>query len=254
MVDRKEIKRSVTLRVLGNPLTVALSVIGTTAILSPPLFQLQWPVPLFIGVTSFVAAAASVVLTGLFRGKEMTQDVYDKFNEETLQRARNDLNRLGESLTQDGDSRTEGYLSDLRTLVDSIHTHTKWQASINDVAVGEIKNGIDQLFEGCLSSLRQSLELYKTADKVAMPQAKEALLSERENLLENVAISVVRLGKLASELRVLGTQTDGTAPNLDKIRDGIDYALSAAIATAEQADIWETATPDVQRHRPKQKT
>jgi hypothetical protein len=234
MAQRDEIRRRLLLRLFGDPLTIGLGLLGTTSLLSPLFFQFEPAIPLFVGVSGIVSAMGVVAIKLLVSKDQIAEEVHAELEEEAVQKADVDLDRLAADLELDNDPRTESYLSDLRALYRRFHHDSDWRNGVNEVAQSDISEGIESLFAGCVTSLRRSLALADTLSAVSTEAARASLQMERERLLAEVETSVASLSRLVTELNSLGTQQGGESPDLSRIRSEIGLSLKAARATARE--------------------
>ena len=234
MAQREEIKRRLLLRLFGDPLTIGLGLLGTTALLSPVLFQLEPAVPVFVGISGLVSAAGVVAIKLLLSKDRISSEVHAEMNQEAAARDELDLDRLASDLELDNDPRTERYLGDLRALRTRFVEDDGWRGGVNVVAEDDISAGIDALFQGCVTSLRRSLTLADTLSAMSTEAARASLQMERERLLAEIETSIAALSKLVTDLHTMDGQAQVESPDLSRIRNEIDLSLRAARVTARE--------------------
>ncbi|MBT3223430.1 MAG: hypothetical protein HN348_30530 [Proteobacteria bacterium] len=237
VLDRKQIRRRLLLKLFGSPTTLLPVAGGMTAMLFPVFFQADPAIPLFLGVTGVAVGLAALVLRGLLGRERITEEVLAEHEQETSANQEVMLNALERRLERDRDARTEALLGDLRELVGVLRDDNEWRSKMSSVAASDILDGVDELFGGCVQSLDRTLELHNMAIKINTKSAREGLMVERERIITEVERSVEQLSTFVTKLRTLGTESDG-GPNLASIRTGLDTSIAAARATAEEARSW----------------
>ncbi len=235
-MDRDEIRRRLLLRIFGDPATLALGVGGGMVLLAAPLFGLVSAIPIFLGIAGLSSAAGIVSVRALLWKEKITRELIEEFEQEEAQRRTEALDALHRRLEYDNDPRTEALLNDLRALFAAVDEDDKWRARVNVVAAADILKGISELFDACVGNLERTLQIHATASKLATRSAGEPLRQEREQIIDDVAASVTRLGQLVTELRVIGTSAEEGEPELGKIRSQLDTNLAAIRATKRQME------------------
>jgi len=242
-MERDQIQRRLLLRLFGEPITLSLGIGGTMALLSAPLFGLTAAVPAFLGVSGIAGAAGILAVRGILWKDDLTRQLIEEIEQEEATARTARLDRLHQRLEMDRDPRTEALLNDLRALVEAVREEGQWRQKVNVVAAADILRRIDQLFSGCVQSLERTLELHQTTARLSTRSAGEPLRNERERIIGEIEATVSRMGQLVTELRVLGTQSDDTAPDLARIRAELDSNLEAVRATAAETQRWVDENP-----------
>ena len=238
--DRAEIRRRLLLRVFGHPLTLYPGLVGTAAIVSPFLFDMEPALPLFAGVVGLVISGSSLAIR-LATGRDAISDeVHEELEAEQQATVTARLDALHAQLAADGDPRTQALFSDVHKLVGAVRGDPSWRAKMNAVAVHDIDQGLDKMFDGCVRNLRRTLELQEMAEGMHSEKATQALLREREGIIGEVERSVDALTALLTQLSLFGAGGD-TQPDLATIRAQLDHTLAAAAATATETDGWTSS-------------
>jgi hypothetical protein len=236
MLERKEIRRRLLLKLFGSPLTLLPMMAGTIATLSPVFFDIQPGIPLFIGISAITAATVGTALRALLGRDKITQEIIDEANEEVVFARQRQLLALRTRLKHDGDPRTEGLFDDLQHLVEDLKG-ADIEETLNEAAADDLQQGIDNLYQGCLNTLEKTVELHHTAVGLNTRKAREALMNERERLLSEVERSVERLGGIVTELRTMSI-AGPSAAKLDDLSGALKDTLQAAKQTEEEASRW----------------
>jgi len=235
--DREEIRRRLLLRVFGHPLTLYPGLFGAAAVMTPVLFDIEPAMPLFAGVVCLVAAGASLTIRLVTGRDAITDEVHSELQAEARADHEAKLRALEERLAADGDPRTAPLYSDIQKLVEAIRQDTSWRAQMNTVAVVDIDEGLDKMFDGCMRNLSRTLDLLEMANSMHSKNATQALLAERDGLIGEVERSVEALTQLLTQLSLFGAGGE-TQPDLASIRAQLDHTLAAAEATATETDGW----------------
>jgi len=239
--DRAEIRRRLLLRVFGHPLTLYPGLVGSAAVVSPLLFDVEPALPLFVGVVALVISGASLAIR-LATGRDAISDeVHGELEAEAKATVAAKLDALHTRLSADGDRRTEGLFSDVQKLVDVVRGDPSWRSKMSAVAVHDIDEGIDKLFEGCVRNLHRTLELQEMAQAMHSQKATDALLGEREGIIGEVERSVDALTELLTQLSLFGAGGEAQ-PDLASIRSQLEHTLAAASATATETDGWGSSS------------
>jgi len=247
VADRAQIRRRLLLRLFGHPLTVGLSLLGTTSVLTPLFFPVDAPIPLFVGITSLAGAGAWVLLRALYGADAITTSIQQDIEAEETTSAAAVLDALDAELSADDDPRDEELLRDLRRLLVAIQEQGQWREHVNRAAAEDLQLGLNKLFEGSVAALRRSAELARMSREVRSDKARESLAAEREVLLADVRASVEHVARLVGELEILATRSDDTGPDLSRIRTEIAASLEAAHVAVAQVESFGDTTSDARR-------
>ena len=183
-----------------------------------------------------VAASAILILisAGIYLNRLLFgwKDNYDRTINEWRKRVEKsrdeDLDRLHRALREDGDPRTENLLNDLRTLTKALMSE---QSESLAISAFDIVSDVDKLFQRSVDYLKESLELWQTADNMQRESIKERLLKHREILISEVEKSLENLGDvLGSMKKAAVTSRDGQP--LAELRD----ELTARLTLAEEVE------------------
>ena len=91
----------------------------------------------------------------------------------------------------------------------------------------EIQQNVDQLFRSCLNSLERSFVLWQAAREMSTAAARDKCLSERGQLVSDVAASIERLGASLDHLQTAALKADRTH-DLAEIREALEIDLTVA--------------------------
>ena len=235
-------------RLFGTPVTLLPLVGGVSAMLTPLLFGMDAAVPVFLGISSVVGGSMLLALRALLGRERISRSILAEIEAERRQANEARMRALRRRLQKDGDPRTEQLLDDLLALTQVLQKDDGLLRDVNTAVASDLLAGVDALFTGCLRNLERSVELSHTLAKVSTAQARQALESDRERIIEEITASVSELSRYLSELRVLCTES---APDqeLNRIRDDIDRSLKAAHQTLRETAAWEDEDPEPRQRR-----
>jgi hypothetical protein len=155
----------------------------------------------------------------------------------TVEKARDqELDALYRELQQDGDPRTETLLKDLRTLTKAIMSA---QSGSPASAALDIVSDVDALFQRSVDYLKESLDLWRTAEQVNREPIRAQLRSQREVLIAEVEKSLENLGDVLGGLKRVAVSS-GSNPQLADLRD----ELKARLRIAEEVEQRMSAMRD----------
>ncbi len=194
------------------------------------------------GVDALTAVAAVGILGGI--GWMATRVIFqvEKLTEEALQiqlrhqvdRENATLDQLYRELVADGDPRTQDYLTLLRSCREDF-----WQAS-NQPGIQQrsamVRMRVEEVFNGAVESLRETLRLLRQANSVT-GELRKKILSEREELMQELSKTVESLRESVAEFRSLAGGTHRT--NVTSIREELEASIEAAKRTEQRMREWE---------------
>ena len=221
----KEIKKRVLIKYASSPLTLVPALVGITTLVG------SWAVDAVTGMTLFAGSAMLLIsggnfLTSIVAGSgSVEKQVVEEIREEENEVKEESIKTLKAILISDGDRRTEDALDDLIELV-NILKNGNWSESINSVTIFDIMSKIDELYDGCINSLKKSFELWEVSQKLKSEKARENILTKREEIIEDVLESINKLGELHGNL--VEFNRDSSEKNLVNLRKELDTNLEIA--------------------------
>lgn len=223
-----DVKKKVWLDVFASPSTLLPMAAGLTALMA------SWaiggsPAMNFAGIAGVlggIGVFASRLILGL---DKITQDAYDHVLESQKKKQAAELENLEARLVKDRDSRTQNCLRELR------HLYERLQAKVADgkvtPAAFDVIQGVDKLFRTCVEQLEYTLELYETAKTMRGP-AREHILQQREELVNEVCDTVIHLGHTVDQFHLVTTRKNRS--ELARLRRELDESLQVAKRTDER--------------------
>lgn len=193
----------------------------------------------FAGVAGILGGVGMFATRLIFGLERITNKAYEFVIEKQQEQQEQALDRLDAQLTGDRDSRTEACLRQLRELYVSLKADAR--AGRVTASSRDVLDGIDRLFRLCVENLQESHELWEKSQRVRGYARKQALV-QREELVEEVAATVVHLAKTIDRLHSLGGKQKKS--ELAEMRRELDESLQAARRAEERvAELSGEAKP-----------
>lgn len=234
MLDESKLKRRVALKLLGSPLTLLPAMLGMTALTATWAMNWNIGIGLFAGLTGALLAAGGFLTRLVLNGDRVAGQVAEELTREeqlAQERALDDLDRLLTSA--DSDPRPETSLRDMRTLLKTFEQSGAGSNPLNARSWFDIQSMARRLFDQCVHSLRQTAELWQTAQRLSTPAARAPILEQRETLIADVQASIKQLSDTLVALQTLGAGEHSTG-ELNRIRDELDQSLAVAKKVEER--------------------
>jgi len=207
-MDQRAFRRKLLLKPI-NKWTLAPLIFGVASSLGAWTFGLDSPATLAAGLI------LSLISVGIYCNKLIFgwKENYEKLVDEWRQKIESDrdkaLDDLYRELQKDGDERTESLLKDLRTLTKVLLAE---QSDAITLSAMDLVSDVDSLFQRCVDYLRESLELWSTAQAMEREGIKQNLMQQRETIIQEVEKSLDNLGTVLSTLKKANIHSsDGNA-------------------------------------------
>ncbi len=178
-----------------------------------------------------------------------TDDIAKRVHEELLHDAQHkqeeELNALHIRLKEDGDTRTEQMLEELRTLHQSFQEDVSdagWMATLPLSVNTEITGKVTELFTQAVQCLKDTLRMYEKSKDSKLKNVRRVLQQHREQLITDVEQTIVQLTHLYT--RVLTLSPNSNETELSRLRSELDESLAFAKKVDEQIRI-STQEPDI---------
>ena len=179
-----------------------------------------------------------------------TDDIAKRVHEELLHEAQHkqeeDLNALHIQLKEDGDTRTEQMLEELRTLHQSFLEDVSdggWMATLPLSVSAEITSKVTELFTQAVQCLKDTLRMYEKSRSSKLKNVRRVLQQHREKLIADVEQTIVQLTHLYT--RVLTLSPDSNETELSRLRSELDESLAFAKKVDEQIRM-STQEPEIE--------
>lgn len=228
MVDEKQVRKRVLLRSLGSPLVLIPFLAGITVMTATLALGSRITFGIFAGVAGALASAGTFFTRLLLKSDSIAKDIAGEIESEEHNKQQKALDELDAKLsTADEDPRPEAALRDLRALLKAFD-------DLNDRAEGalvhslvQIRGGVNQLFDQCVHSLKQTDKLWQSARRLQTESARHPMMEQREQIIAEVQSTVKQVSETLTNLQ---TMNPGGNPSteLNRLRDELDQSLEVA--------------------------
>jgi len=233
MLDKKKLKNKILVRLLTSPFTIIPFIVGITLLMAFVTFSRKMGITLFAGITCLLGSCASFFTQLIMGGERISQRALEDIRKKAQKRKEEALNALDRQLSADGDPRSEGYLRDLRAIFKAFSEKHEALHGANVQMLFDVVSGIDQLFQECVNSLKQTLNILRLANQVGTEKTRRALLAQREQIINDVGKSIDHLSKILQDFQGIGTK-DQVNTRLAQIRSELDQSLEIAKAVDQR--------------------
>lgn len=224
-MDRSQFVKKCWLRLAGHPVTILPTMGGATALL------LGWavgaPLVVFGGIAGLLVAGGALITRSILVGDTIAEEVHAELRVKEHDATEAVLDALRAKLASDRDTRDERMLDQLRELGRVFKERTDWASRINTVSAAEITGGVEELVQTCVRKLDDAFKLLQTARDLSNSPVREAVLKQREQILEEVAASIAELTELLTGVYTLGTGADVRADTTsvrNRLRKNLEIA------------------------------
>lgn len=197
----------------------------------------SWALSLGSAVTAFglilSLISGGVFATKLLNPKAIEERILNRLKKEQDQKHRQELKELRESLAWDGIPDTERILNDLVALRSSL---SECETIDNVRAVGPVIQAIESLYSDALKSLRRQLHLGASMRKVSIPDARQALQDQRNQIVEDLRSSVEEIARVVADLQVMSDSADN---DLSEHRRNLTDRMEIVSNVQRQMNRWQ---------------
>lgn len=173
-----------------------------------------------VGVLGGVGFLATRLIFGL---EKITENAFQYLNDQRREAQEQALDLLEVRLRGDEDPRTQTYLRDLRTL------YTDFQDDLRSGRVAgaarTVLEQVEKLFQAAVKHLEHSYHLWVTAGRMS-DDARQALLEERERVVQEVQETVEHLSKTIEQFHSF--RVKASEAELAKLREELDETMQVA--------------------------
>jgi hypothetical protein len=222
-MDQKRFRKKVWLKLAVNPATLLPFLLGATG-LSFSWATNQGGLAMFIGLV-LLLGSAGVFFTRIILGSEKAaKEALAELEAEAAAERDRYLRDLYDRLCCDEDRRTERLLLELKEAMEKFREHG-W-IRLNTASKIGILDTVERLYQGCISSLERSLELYGKLETMT-GAARKMIKAQREGVIEDVRLSVEKINALVAEIEKLAIGEKGDS-ELARLREELDTSLEVA--------------------------
>ncbi|MEM7312331.1 MAG: hypothetical protein AAF497_04185 [Planctomycetota bacterium] len=226
-----DVKRKVLLDLFASPMTLLPVVVGATALLGSWAINGGQPMLTFAGIAGILTGVGVFASRMIFGLDQLTNQAYEYVLEKQQAGQLESLEKLKQKLQKDNDPRTESLLTQLRALYDSIKSDVK-EGKIS-LAAHDVLDGVDNMFHVCVDYLGRSFDLWQTSQKMK-GVAREQVLAQREELIEEVAQSCQYLEETINQLNAATTKRNKS--DLARMREELDETIRVARRAEERTN------------------
>ncbi|MBN2589405.1 MAG: hypothetical protein JXA96_06060 [Sedimentisphaerales bacterium] len=225
-MDKERFRRKYLLGIFLSPLTLFPAAAGFTGFLGFMLFQktVNAVVSLAIGLGLGLGILAQRLIIG---SEKIAQKAKKETEDEERAERETKLDKLDKELRKTRGKQDEEALRELRFLVDNFNKSDLWKQSLDAVSANSLLSTIDEIFEQCLSSLYQTIQLYQLAQEAPSKRISDSILGKRDSIIKGVQDSVTRLNVTlcaAQELRVSNDQEAKLSRLSEELTSQLDIA------------------------------
>jgi hypothetical protein len=134
-----------------------------------------------------------------------------------------ELDSLDTKLTKDRDPRTQAALRDMRALYKSFHEQVRSTTIKADTVTTE---GVEVLFDECVSHLGETLILNNTIRSMTSEAAKQPIIDAREGLIVEVQKTIDRLSTIMDGLRQIAVSAN--TKEMERVRTELEQGLEVS--------------------------
>lgn len=230
-------KREITKKMLLDPvdwITLLPCLAGITIGFGAWAVNKESGLAVATSITLLLISAGIYLNRLLFGWNENYERLVNEWRASVESQRDQDLDRLYLELKKDGDPRTEMLLKDLRTLTKALLSEQSLMSEQSDslaIHAFDIVSDVDKLFQRSVDYLKESLDLWRTADNMERESIKQQLLNQRETLISEVEKTLENLGTVLGSMKKAAINS----------RDGLQLAelreeLSARLKIAEEVE------------------
>lgn len=226
MATRSELRNKVIIDLIAAPIAVIPAAIG----LSMMILGWAFGGGGLLGFGGFMSllAGVGIGLTRFFLFKDkIINKAFQALDILQEEEKTKELDDLDAKLTRDRDPRTQSALRDMRALYHSFHQ----QVRDSTIKADEISiEGVELLFNECVSHLGETLILNTTIRNMTSEAARTPIQEAREGLIISVQEMINRLSRIMDGLRQLSVQA-----NTDEM-ERVQRELEQGLEVSKQVD------------------
>ena len=95
--------------------------------------------------------------------------------------------------------------------MDNFNKSDLWKQRLDAVSANSLLSTIEEIFEQCLSSLYQTIQLYKLAQEAPSKRISDSILEKRDTIIKGIQESVTMLNATLCEAQELSVSNDQEA-------------------------------------------
>jgi hypothetical protein len=232
-MDRKEFRNKVLRKLLYSGAVLIPGLLGLGLLCAALLTGQATGVLGFAGVCGVLTGIGALATRWITKFDRITREAIEDLQRQASREEERMLDALDRKLQEDEDPRTEESLRELREIYASFKQDSGWSRDMRSKTAMEIASKVETLFQGCLESLRGSLELWEAASKMRTRESRKAILERREALVGEIRESIRQLAKTVDGVRALSLHS-GETQDLARVRRELDESLEVARRVEER--------------------
>ncbi len=225
---KPSLKKRILRKLLSHPGILFLFMAGVTDLSMLWAFGIDSGIGFFAGIACILGAIGWFLSRLLLRQDSLAKDVLAEMKGEAREEHNRKLDELEKQLEEDGDPRTEKLLRSLREITEIFHESQSSSAPLNSSSTFDILTGVEQLFSRSVLSLEKTLQLWQTAQRISIAEARDPILEKRQRIIEDVDESIQQLGKILAGIQCLGSGAESEESELARIREELNQSLEVA--------------------------
>ncbi len=190
----------------------------------------------FLGLTGVLLGLGAAATRWLVGSGELARQAFEELRAESGRKKKHHLRKLRRRIRYDRDPRTNRLLLQLVRLAKRMGQAGVMNHEDGNDVVAEVRDKAVGLYQSCLGSLERTIDLYEAAQQMATEDARNQLLAQREELLEEVRRSVAHLETTLDHLQSLQLKRDRRGEGLAQMRKELEMGLSVAQRVERRMD------------------
>ncbi len=247
-MDTSRFRRKVLQSLFVSPWSLIPVVLGLSLLIISWGFGSTMDLTAFVGICGLLGGVGAVATRWILSLDDISKRALKEIQDEAAFEREAALDELDRQLRQDEDERTEESLRALRELYGAFRKDTGWADGLGSKVAFEMATKVERLFQGCLDSLRRSLDLWRRAENMRTTKARDTILGNREKLIVEVEKSIEQLERTVDGVQALAVNRDGSE-DLARIRRELDESLEVAKRVEERIRSMETEVGEAMTRR-----
>lgn len=246
-MNKKELYKAILLSPFDMFVAIPL-VMGVILLLLTWVELMKGAAIAFIGSLLLIGAIGLYVQRLMFGWKKTQEKILSKWKADKENARDSELDDLHYRLRYDGDDRTQGLLSDLRKLTQTLKETYDSNKGLSSSSAMGVMSDVGNLFDTAVCYLKESLSLLETSNGINNKKVKEKTLQKRESLILEVQQSLEYLGEVLVQLQDVSFDSSRDQ-KLKGIRDGIAERLEAVESVSREINSWEGTGSSERRNK-----
>jgi hypothetical protein len=238
MLEKRDLRNKILLRLLTSPWTLAPFVLGSTLLAGALAFSAKPGMMVLAGLAGVLGGIGTFFTRFMLGAEKITRNSIAELQRESLDERERRMDELDRRLVSDEDPRTESALRDLRALEKAYSDLGGWGAKLDSASRFDIVSGVQDLYDNSADSLETAQQLWETASRLRTEEARQPILERREEIIADVRESIDQLSRLMVGIQQLGEARE-SGSELARIRSQLDENLTVAKSVQEKMRSWQ---------------